>query len=84
MKKCPSGKKSYQSLSIAEDALVEAHVQFNYSKSQGPKGVYLCTDCGNYHLTSQGNLNDRLSKMMSDGSLTRLKEANQWMNKLKK
>ncbi|MFZ6001452.1 MAG: hypothetical protein ACOYW3_13155 [Bacteroidota bacterium] len=84
MKKCGTGKKLYPSESIAEDALVEAHIQFNYGVGQGPVGVYQCDECGHYHLTSQGKINERLAGMMRDGSLARLKEASRWMDRLKR
>ena len=84
MKPCTSAKKMYPSLEIAEDALIEARTQFDYQVNQGPIGVYLCEDCGYYHLTSQGKMNENLAAQLKDGKIKRQKEANQWMTKLKK
>jgi hypothetical protein len=74
----------YPSQEIAEDALIEARIHFNYKENQGPIGVYQCDDCGYYHLTSQGKMNDRLSAQLKDGRIKLQKEANQWIGKLKK
>ena len=84
MKPCITGKKMYPSQEIAEDALIEARTQFEYKANQGPIGVYLCEDCGCYHLTSQGKINDRLAEQLKNGSINLQKEANKWTSKLKK
>lgn len=84
MKPCVSTKKMYPSQEIAEDALIEARTQFEYAINKGPIGVYLCEDCGNYHLTSQGKMNERLATQLKDGKIKLQKEANEWLNKLKK
>lgn len=84
MRPCVTGKKMYPSQEIAEDALIEARTQFDYKVNQGPVGVYLCEDCGQHHLTSQGKMNERLAAQLKDGKIKLQKEANQWMNKLKK
>ena len=74
----------YPSQEIAEDALIEARTQFDYKVNQGPIGIYLCEDCGYYHLTSQGKMSERLASQLKDGKINLQKEANQWMNKFKK
>lgn len=84
MKPCITSKKMYPSQEIAEDALIEARTQFDYKENQGPIGIYLCEDCGYYHLTSQGKMNERLAAQLKDGKIKLQKEANQWMDKLKK
>jgi len=84
MRPCVTGKKMYPSQEVAEDALIEARTQFDYKVDQGPVGVYVCEDCGHHHLTSQGKMNERLAAQLKDGKIKLQKEANQWMNKLKK
>jgi hypothetical protein len=84
MLKCVSNKKVYPSKEIAEDALIEAHMQFEYTRGSGPITVYQCEDCGHYHLTSQGSMNQKLEQLMKDGKIQRQKEANQWLKKIKK
>ncbi len=84
VKKCPSGKKFYISQHLAEEALIEAHIQFNYPNGGGPIGVYLCEDCGHFHLTSKGSMNQRLAAMIESGELKKMKVANEWQNKWKR
>jgi hypothetical protein len=84
MIKCVSNKKPYPSKEIAEDALIEAHTNFEYKGGSGPIAIYKCEDCGYYHLTSQGTMNEKLERLMKEGKIQRQKEANQWLNKIKK
>ena len=81
---CVSNKKVYRTKEIAEDALIEAHSQFQYKENSGPIAVYHCEDCGYFHLTSRGPINARLQEMMKDGKIKRQQEANDWLHKLKK
>lgn len=81
---CVSNKKPYPTKEIAEDALIEAHTNFEYTRGNGPIAVYVCEDCGYYHLTSQGAMNQRLEQLLKDGKIHRQKEANQWLTKMKR
>ena len=84
MIKCVSNKKVYPSKEIAEDALIEAHTHFEYSRGNGPAGVYQCEEYGNWHLTSKGQMNQKLDQLLKEGKIHRQKEANQWLNRIKK
>lgn len=84
MNRCISGKRLYVSQEVAEDALIETWTRFDFSASNGPVAVYRCDDCGHYHLTSRGPMNEKLSQAIADGKIRRQKEADQWMNKLKR
>ena len=84
MIRCISNKKVYLTEDIAEQALIEAHTQFEYKKGSGPVAVYRCDDCGYFHLTSQGLMNQTLAQLLKNGKIQRQKEANQWIHKLKK
>jgi len=77
---CSTHKKVYQTQEIAEEVLIETRIKFD----KGPVAVYKCEDCGYYHLTSQGPVNERLAKYLASGKIKRQKEANDWLNKLKK
>jgi hypothetical protein len=66
---------------MAEDVLIEAQTAFDYNTGHGPIAVYVCDDCGYYHLTSKGPMNDRLSQYIASGKLARQKEANRWADK---
>lgn len=84
MKACPSHKKMYLTESLAVDALIEANTQFQFGNHQGPIAVYLCDQCGHYHLTSQGKMNEQLEALMKEGKLKKMREAAQWENKLRR
>jgi hypothetical protein len=84
MKKCISNKRAYQSHELAVEALIEARTRFEYGPSSGPVAVYKCDDCGYYHLTSQGPMEPRLEKLFRDGNISLQKEADRWLDKLKK
>jgi ABC-type ATPase with predicted acetyltransferase domain len=74
----------YSSQEVAEDALIEAWTRFEYAPNQGPVAVYKCEDCGQYHLTSKGTMNEKLSKALAAGKIQRQKEADRWLDKLKR
>jgi len=83
MKKRITGKRLYISKQLAEDALIEAHIHFDYRAGGGPVAVYHCDECGDYHLTSRGPMNERLAEQLADGTIQRQKEASQWQGKFK-
>ena len=74
----------YPTQEIAEDALIEARINFDFPKGKGPVAVYQCEDCGQYHLTSRGTMNSRLAEHISSGKINLHKEANRWTDKIKK
>lgn len=81
---CSTGKKSFQTESIAEEALLSAWTMYNYPPDKGPIAIYVCDECGTYHFTSKGTMNPKLSAMLADGTLTRQKDANAWLDKINK
>ena len=74
----------YPTKEIAEDALIEAHTRFEYGKQGGPIAVYLCSDCGHFHFTSQGSPNKKLKDHIESGKMKTQKQAYQWELKIKK
>jgi hypothetical protein len=84
MIRCSTGKRLYLNEQLAEDALIEAHIHFEYRTGSGPVAVYKCEDCGAYHLTSKGAMSVRLSTQLADGSIQKQKEAGRWNDKFKK
>lgn len=84
MKSCVSHKKIYLSLQAAEDALIEAWTKFEYRPGTGPISIYKCDDCGNYHFTSRGEMNERLKQHLEEGTIRRQREADYWIGKMKK
>ena len=84
MPHCPSGKTSYQSRSLAEDALIDSWIRHNYSPGNGPSDVYSCEDCGEFHFTSKGNMNARLKAAWADGSISKNRRGFQLEDKLRR
>lgn len=74
----------YSTRELAEDALIETQTRFEYKGNNGPIAVYQCDDCGQFHFTSKGPMNERLARALADGAIARQKEANRWLEKLKK
>lgn len=84
MSTCRTGKRVYMSQETAEEALIGAHVNYNYPQGGGPVGVYQCEECGLYHLTSKGPVNETLAKYMDEGKIKHWSEAEAWLRKLRK
>jgi hypothetical protein len=78
MSSCVSKKKMYLSQALAEDALIDAHVRFGFGSKDGPRSVYKCGDCGQFHLTSRGPTNARLAHDLDSGKIKRDREAGFW------
>lgn len=84
MQTCITGKRCYINLELAEEALVGAHIAYDYGKGGGPVNLYQCEDCGYYHFTSRGEMNERLKRMLHEGEIRRQKDANWWEERLRK
>ena len=74
----------YSSQEVAEDVLIEAWTRFDYTSGNGPVGIYQCEECGHFHLTSKGQMNEKLSQAISGGKIQRQKEADRWMDRIKR
>lgn len=81
---CVTHKKVFLTHEQAEQALLGARVRYSYGQGSGPVGVYQCDDCGYFHLTSKGPLNETLRSQLDSGKIDREKEAAHWTSKLKK
>jgi hypothetical protein len=75
MTACTTGKKRYLTEAMAEEALFQT---FDSRHGRGPVAVYLCRDCGDWHLTSQGKINAKLEERIKNGSLKRQQDAEWW------
>ncbi len=84
MNRCISGKRVYPTQETAEEALLAAWTRFDYAAGNGPVAVYQCEDCGNYHLTSRGPMNERLDRALREGTIQRQKEADRWAEKFRR
>ncbi|GAB1446745.1 MAG: hypothetical protein KF860_10860 [Cyclobacteriaceae bacterium] len=84
MKTCPSYKRCHATYELAEEALIGAHIAYDYDKGSHPVGVYQCDQCGQYHLTSHGEVNARLQKMLNEGEIQKQREADWWEGKIRR
>jgi hypothetical protein len=82
--KCISGKRLYPTETVAEDVLIELWNKNEYAPNRAPLNVYQCDECGYYHLTSRGPMNERLARYLSTHQAKIDKEASKWLNRFKK
>ena len=75
---CVTKKVCYETVELAEEALINNRVRYH----TGPKDIYLCDDCGFYHLTSQGKERSNLSDEKTRQRITRERDAGFWEDKL--
>jgi len=80
---CPSGKRIYYEEHDAEEALIGAHIAYQYGHASGPLNFYKCDQCGHYHLTSRPPKNNKLSELEASGELERMREARNWEQSFK-
>lgn len=71
-------------MQLAEDALLSAWTVYDYSPQNGPVNVYQCTECGYFHFTSKGQMLPQLKEQWANGEILRQREANRWLQRLKK
>lgn len=72
-------KRSYDSENLAVTALIEARIRFDNNTSCT---VYQCDDCGQWHLTSKGNMHQKLKEALENGNINKQKQAWQWEKKI--
>ena len=75
--RCPTGKNGYYSENEAQEALIRSNIRF----LQGAKNYYECRDCGEYHLTSQGDFNTLLNDPEVRARIKREQLDQEWMGK---
>jgi len=81
--KCRTGKRVYQTESLAEEALIDAHSRNQYAGT-GPIAVYQCEECGYYHFTSKGHMNKRWAEQIAGEKIKLQQQASEWNRKWKK
>lgn len=82
--RCVSGKRSYPTKELAEEALLENWSRNYHNSQSGPINVYQCDDCGEYHFTSKGEINPILQSEDNIKRINRSREANFWEGKFKR
>jgi hypothetical protein len=81
---CPTRKKMYSTEAVAEEALISAWITYQYKGGNGPIGVYLCEECGSYHLTSKGAMNTKLEEYIALGKIERGADVEAWLDKIRR
>lgn len=84
MTSCPTGKRAYPAEEVALEALIGAWIHYDHSRREGPVAIYQCEECGQYHLTSKGPMHETLKKYLADGTISRMSQAEEWIQRLKK
>ena len=77
---CSTGKISYYSEEEVQEALIRSHIRF----SKAAKSYYLCNNCDEYHLTSQGDLHKLLNEPSVQERIKREQRSQEWEGKFKR
>ena len=77
---CSTGKNGFYSEEEAQEALIRSHIRF----VKAANNYYLCTDCHEYHLTSQGELHPLLSKPKVQERIKREQRSQEWEGRFRK
>ena len=77
---CVTGKNGYYSEDEANEALIRSHISF----SKPAVNYYLCNDCGEYHLTSQGVINPLLDNPEIKDRIRKEKQSQDWEGRFRR
>ena len=80
MSVCPSRKIIYYNEQEAKEGLIKLHVKYLNSST---RTFYTCSQCGYFHLTSSGEIDDTLKQAQQTGRINQLSEADYWIRKLR-
>jgi len=80
---CSTGKRMFDSMILAEEALIQNHVRNDYRKGEGPTNVYECNLCGAWHFTSKGEPHELLSDPEVIARIESERRAFVWEQRLK-
>ena len=75
--KCVTGKNGYYSEQEVQEALIRSHIRF----VKAAQSYYLCNDCGEYHLTSQGILNPLLNDPQIQARIKKERQEQDWLER---
>lgn len=77
---CSTGKNGYYSETEVQEALIRSHIGFKSAASN----YYLCEECGEYHLTSQGGLHPLLNDPKVQERIKREQQEQEWKSRFKR
>ena len=78
-----TGKISFDSEVIAEEALLSHHARQFHQPGQGPTNIYQCDHCSCWHFTSKGEVHSALQSDDSRARLERERLGTHWERKLR-
>ena len=81
--KCRSGKTAFETKELGEEALIQNHIRNNHREGAGPKNVYECDDCGEWHFTSRHPISDLLQDVEVQKRIASDQRSLQWEQKMK-
>ncbi len=68
---------------MAIEALIQWHIRNSPGGTDGPKNVYECEECGNWHLTSKGMNHSKLRDSEILEYIRKERRAFEWEQKLR-
>ena len=71
---CSTEKKGYYREDDVQEALIRSHIRF----LKAAINYYLCDECGEYHLTSQGGLHPLLNDPKVQTQIEREQREQEW------
>ena len=71
---CSTRKNGYYTEEEVQEALIRSHIRF----LKAANNYYLCKDCGEYHLTSQGVLHPLLNDPKVQDRIKRERRSQEW------
>ena len=77
---CNSNKRCYPTEQIAEEALIQTRIRF---ENNSALAIYQCNNCGEWHLTSSGEVNTTLQSLLDNGTIKKERDAMHWDMKWK-
>ena len=81
--KCRSGKTSFSSKELGEEALIQNHIRNNHREGAGPQNVYECVDCGEWHFTSRHPISDLFLDSAVLKRMARERQSLEWEQRMR-
>ena len=78
-----TGKVSFDSEIIAEEALLSHHARQFHQEGSGPINIYECQHCGCWHFTSKGEIHPELQSESTKERLAKERLGYHWERKLR-
>lgn len=77
---CSTVKNGYFTEEEVQEALIRSHIKF----IKAAKSYYQCTECGEYHLTSQGAQHPLLDDLQVQERIKREQRSQEWEGRFRR